>query len=66
VSDDVTLPAWTWDNKARALVPHCPRCAATAVVSGAFLTCNLLGHSHFHQKLGDVLDTTQRRLATEP
>lgn len=59
---NVPLPAWTWDNTLRVLVPRCPRCTATTVVSGAFLTCHMAGFSHYHQRFDDVLDATQRKL----
>lgn len=63
MADEVPLPAWTWDDKLRVLVPRCPKCGSTTVVSGEFFTCHMAGFSHYHQRFADVLDLTRRRLA---
>jgi hypothetical protein len=66
VSDDVVLPRWRWDTRRHLLMPTCPRCESSLIVSGSKMTCHMVGHSHFDEKLDDVLTITQRRLTTEP
>ena len=63
MADDVELPRWQWDDKLGALVPLCPVCGGTAKVSGLSLICLMMANSHYNERLNQVLDETQRRLA---
>lgn len=64
MADETPLPAWTWDAKLHTLVPRCPRCAVTTIVSNGHLTRHMAGFTHYHERFDDVLDLTQRRLAS--
>ena len=60
---DVQLPRWQWDAKVGALVPVCPRCGGPVMVDTVKMTCHIMGYSHYGERLADVLDLTEDRLA---
>ena len=63
MAETAELPIWRWDQKAGGLVPLCPKCAGVIQTDGARLTCLIMGFSHYNQRLDQVLELSQRRLA---